>query len=199
MNQKAYRWLMVGSAVLALAGAVVTVIYFFQPWRSCVYEDTSAGCAMLPGDATVMSAAIFATIVGVGVCVLVRFLAKNRSADSRQQTADSNGALVCAAMSAPIRPESSRPRSATVPRRAHVGARKLRQELAAGFRYMDVRIDVGGRERGENRLVQVATASRSLQRAAPVARSITESSRGRLHVTLSVEFRGVIDDRSVAG
>lgn len=80
MNQKARGWLVAGSALVALVGASVTVIYFFQPWRSCDYEDTSAGCAMLPADVTVMSVAIFASIVGVCMFVFALFLTKNRSA-----------------------------------------------------------------------------------------------------------------------
>ena len=54
-------------ALIALAGFVTSVVYFLQPWRSCDYEDTSAGCAMLPGDAAVMTLAMLATVVGIGV------------------------------------------------------------------------------------------------------------------------------------
>ncbi|WP_404434635.1 nucleotidyltransferase domain-containing protein [Microbacterium lacus] len=59
-------WLVAGSALVALVGAIVTVVYFFQPWRSCEYEDTSAGCAMLPVDATVMAVAAVVTLAAVG-------------------------------------------------------------------------------------------------------------------------------------
>jgi hypothetical protein len=79
MKPKVRRWLMAGSALFALAGAVVTVVYFFQPWRSCDYEDTSSGCAMLPLDATVMAVAMVVTLVAAGVFV-VALLAKERSA-----------------------------------------------------------------------------------------------------------------------
>tara|TARA_Y100000114_G_scaffold141082_1_gene146531 strand:- start:5103 stop:5246 length:144 start_codon:yes stop_codon:yes gene_type:complete len=34
------RWLVSVAAIVALAGALVIVVYFFQPWRSCDYEDT---------------------------------------------------------------------------------------------------------------------------------------------------------------
>lgn len=74
-----HGWLVGGSALVALAGAIVAVVYFFQPWRSCEYEDTSAGCAMLPLDATVMGAAMVVTLVAVGVLVFA-LLAKGRSA-----------------------------------------------------------------------------------------------------------------------
>ncbi|MDO8384154.1 MAG: hypothetical protein Q7T17_14395 [Microbacterium sp.] len=79
MGPKVHGWLVGGSALVALAGAIVAVVYFFQPWRSCEYEDTSAGCAMLPLDATVMGAAMVVTLVAVGVLVFA-LLAKGRSA-----------------------------------------------------------------------------------------------------------------------
>jgi hypothetical protein len=69
MEPKVRGWLVTGSALLALVGATATVVYFFQPWRSCDYEDTSAGCAMLPVDAAVMTVAAVTTLVAVGVCV----------------------------------------------------------------------------------------------------------------------------------
>ena len=59
----------VTGAFIALAGFVTSVVYFFQPWRSCDYEDSSAGCAMLAGDAAVMTFAMLATVVGIGVVV----------------------------------------------------------------------------------------------------------------------------------
>lgn len=79
MDSSVRRWLVAGSALLAGIGAAVAVIYFFQPWRSCDYEDTSAGCAMLPADATVMTVAVVVTLVAVGVLVPA-LLAKERSA-----------------------------------------------------------------------------------------------------------------------
>lgn len=50
------------SGLVALVGAVVTIVYFFQPWRSCDYEDIAVGCAMLPADAPVMALLQFAEI-----------------------------------------------------------------------------------------------------------------------------------------
>ena len=78
MEPKVRGWLVTVSALLALTGATVTVVYFFQPWRSCDYEDTSAGCAMLPVDAAVMTVAAVTTLVAVGVFVFV-LLVKERS------------------------------------------------------------------------------------------------------------------------
>ncbi|WP_298741198.1 hypothetical protein [uncultured Microbacterium sp.] len=77
MDPKVRGWIVAGSALIALVGAVVTVVYFFQPWRSCDYEDTSAGCAMLPGDATVMAVAVVVTLVAVVVFVFT-LLTKER-------------------------------------------------------------------------------------------------------------------------
>lgn len=79
MDPRARRWLVAGSGLVALVGATVTVVYFFQPWRSCDYEDTSAGCAMLPADATVMAVAAVVTLVAVGALVLA-LLVRERSA-----------------------------------------------------------------------------------------------------------------------
>ncbi|MDQ1137722.1 cell division protein FtsX [Microbacterium sp. SORGH_AS 1204] len=58
------RRVLVGAA-LCLVGAVVAVTFFFQPWRSCEGEDTSVGCAMLPGDAAVMQVAALVFLIGV--------------------------------------------------------------------------------------------------------------------------------------
>jgi hypothetical protein len=56
-----------GTTIALISGAVV-VLYFFQPWRSCEYEDTSAGCAMLPHDAAAMGVA--AAVFAVGIVIL---------------------------------------------------------------------------------------------------------------------------------
>ena len=67
-------------AVIAIAGTIVTIVYFFQPWRSCPYDDTPSACAMLPGDATVMSIAMFGTLVGL-VIVALGFLVRRANAN----------------------------------------------------------------------------------------------------------------------
>lgn len=59
--------LLISGAVLALVSGAVVVLYFFQPWRSCDYEDTSAGCAMLPHDANAMLVAMLGLVAGVVV------------------------------------------------------------------------------------------------------------------------------------
>lgn len=60
------RLIAAGTAIALIGGGVV-VLYFFQPWRSCDYEDTSAGCAMLPHDAAAMGVAAVVFVVGVVV------------------------------------------------------------------------------------------------------------------------------------
>ena len=54
-------------AGVALLGAIVTVVYLFQPWRTCPYDDSPSACAMLPMDATVMAIAMWSTLVGLVV------------------------------------------------------------------------------------------------------------------------------------
>lgn len=70
MGQKMRRRLVAGSALLALGGAMVTVLYILQPWRSCDYEDTAMGCAMLPPDAIVMATAMLVTLTAIVVFVI---------------------------------------------------------------------------------------------------------------------------------
>ncbi len=52
-------------AVLCAGGATAVVLFFFQPWRSCEGEDTSVGCAMLPGDAAMMQLSGLVFLIGV--------------------------------------------------------------------------------------------------------------------------------------
>ena len=56
--------------LVALVAGIVAVVFFFQPWRSCDYEDTSVGCAMLPADATIMGIAGFLSVIGVVVLIV---------------------------------------------------------------------------------------------------------------------------------
>lgn len=52
-----------------LVALIVTIVYVFQPWRSCPYDDSPAACAMLPGDAAVMMTALAAMPVAAIVTV----------------------------------------------------------------------------------------------------------------------------------
>ena len=63
MSAKVLVW---GSGVLLGIGALFAVAFFLQLWRSCSYEDTAAGCAMLPGDAAVMTAGLEVAVTGAG-------------------------------------------------------------------------------------------------------------------------------------
>ncbi len=66
---------LIGSAI-ALLGAAVAVVYVFQPWRSCDYEDTAMGCVMLPMDATIMAVAVVASLVGLIVVAVGKLMAR---------------------------------------------------------------------------------------------------------------------------
>jgi len=72
--------LVLGGSITALAGAIATVVYVFQPWRTCDYDDTPSACSMLPFDAAVMTVAMVATVLGVaGAVAGVSLLRAERS------------------------------------------------------------------------------------------------------------------------
>ncbi|GAA1739159.1 hypothetical protein [Microbacterium paludicola] len=64
MKPKTRGSLIAYGGLLAILGSVAAVVYFFQPWRTCSYEDTSVGCAMLPADATGMVIAFCIAAIG---------------------------------------------------------------------------------------------------------------------------------------
>lgn len=70
MMQRTRTSMVAAGASVAAIGGIVTIVFFFQPWRSCDYEDTSTGCAMLPADAMAMAIAMSATIVGLLILFL---------------------------------------------------------------------------------------------------------------------------------
>ena len=63
------RVLMIAGGVTAIAAIVTSIVYMFQPWRTCPYDDTPAACAMLPADAAILALALLASFLGL--CVLV--------------------------------------------------------------------------------------------------------------------------------
>ena len=63
------RVLMIAGGVTAIAAIVTSIVYMFQPWRTCPYDDTSAACVMLPADAAILSVALISSFLGL--CVLV--------------------------------------------------------------------------------------------------------------------------------
>ncbi|PZR53717.1 hypothetical protein DNL40_06205 [Xylanimonas oleitrophica] len=65
-------------ALTAAVGAVVTVVYLFQPWRTCPDDDVPAACPMLPADAAAMSAAVVVTLLGLATFVTALALAARR-------------------------------------------------------------------------------------------------------------------------
>lgn len=80
MHMDLCRWLIVSTAIIAVAGGAVAVVYFFQPWRSCDYEDSSVGCAMLPADSAVMTGAAFAALISTALLVIALLAKEQRPA-----------------------------------------------------------------------------------------------------------------------
>lgn len=68
--------LIVLGAALMPVGVVLTVVYLFQPWRTCPYDDSPTACAMLPGDFAVMSASMLGVVVGAIVLTTALILRK---------------------------------------------------------------------------------------------------------------------------
>lgn len=87
------RILAIAGVVIGLLGSIVTVIFFFQPWRSCDDEDTSVGGSMLPVDAAVMTAAMLAVPVGVAIAIAgLAMRARHRQAQVEPTDARRQGA-----------------------------------------------------------------------------------------------------------
>lgn len=64
-------------ALVAVAGAAVSAVYVVQPWLACSSDDLSSACAMRPGDAAVLMAALLVALLGVAT-VSVALLATTR-------------------------------------------------------------------------------------------------------------------------
>jgi hypothetical protein len=69
-----------GGVLLTLMGAVAAVVSFFQPWRTCPYDDSSSACAMLPADAVVMTMAMWSVLIGVVITALGLFVRRRNVA-----------------------------------------------------------------------------------------------------------------------
>jgi hypothetical protein len=76
MTRQAGSWIRGVGIALIVIGVVGTIVVFFQPWRSCDYEDTSAGCAVLPRDAALMVVAFL--ITGVGIVMTLAAAVRSR-------------------------------------------------------------------------------------------------------------------------
>ncbi len=74
MKQRTRSLAIWSGAGVALIGSIVTVVYLFQPWRTCPYDDSPSACAMLPMDATVMAIAMWSTLVGLVILGLGVFM-----------------------------------------------------------------------------------------------------------------------------
>jgi hypothetical protein len=71
MTRNGLAWVsVVVGGVVFLVGFATSIVFVLQPWRTCSYEDTSAGCAMLVEDARVMSAAMITAIVGIVIAMM---------------------------------------------------------------------------------------------------------------------------------
>ena len=65
--------------VFALLGAGVTILYLFQPWRTCPDDDTPAACPMLPTDAIILVIAFCASLVAMIVVIAALAVIRLRS------------------------------------------------------------------------------------------------------------------------
>lgn len=65
----AAKWMIRIGVAAAIVGLCVTVLFVFQPWRTCPYDDGPAACAMLPGDAAMMAGAFALLCLGVATVV----------------------------------------------------------------------------------------------------------------------------------
>lgn len=60
-------WVILAGVTLTVGGAFTTVVYFFQPWRTCPDDDAPDACPMLALDYQIMSVAMLITVIGVVV------------------------------------------------------------------------------------------------------------------------------------
>jgi hypothetical protein len=67
MPRRLRTLLLVVGGVVTAVGAGLTLLYLFQPWRTCSYDDTPSACAMLPGDAAVLALSAVGTLIGATV------------------------------------------------------------------------------------------------------------------------------------
>ncbi len=70
MRSRTSLALIVGGSTLAVVGAVVSSIYFLQPWRTCSDDTEAAACPMLPGDAAILTAALIVTVLATALAVV---------------------------------------------------------------------------------------------------------------------------------
>lgn len=72
--------------VLAALGLIGTVVFLFQPWRTCPYDESPAACTMLPGDYAALIA--FLTLFGASCLLAVCSLAAGYLAVGRRTPHD---------------------------------------------------------------------------------------------------------------
>lgn len=60
------QFIVLGAVIGAVAGALA-IVYLFQPWRSCSYDDLSSACSMRPHDAIVLMIALLLALLGCAI------------------------------------------------------------------------------------------------------------------------------------
>jgi hypothetical protein len=81
MRSRTTFTLALAGGVLALLGLIGSVVFLFQPWRTCPYDDSPAACAMLPGDYAALIAFLALLIAGGLLAIgslVASFLASGR-------------------------------------------------------------------------------------------------------------------------
>ena len=75
-----------GGGALILLGAIAAFVFFWQPWVSCDYEDSSAGCR--PGDVEQAGLAIALLVVLAGLVVAIKAI---KAADGEEHASRTTG------------------------------------------------------------------------------------------------------------
>lgn len=79
MVRRTGLWILRCGIVLAALGVVGAIVLTFQPWRSCLDDDTAAGCPMLTRDAAFFTAAMLSIATGVIVMIIGAVIRLRRS------------------------------------------------------------------------------------------------------------------------
>ncbi len=83
-KRRGLRLLLTGVAIIVV-GSITSVIYLFQPWRTCAYDAPPSACKMLPADAAVLMIAMLAAVTGVFVA-LAGVVAMNSQKPTEEKT-----------------------------------------------------------------------------------------------------------------
>ncbi|WP_432489363.1 hypothetical protein [Kineococcus sp. SYSU DK018] len=75
-----------GGGALILLGGITAFVFFWQPWVSCDYEDSLAGCR--PGDVEQAGLVIGLAVMLAGLMVAIKAV---RTADGDEHTSHTIG------------------------------------------------------------------------------------------------------------